>query len=400
MKDLYDALIVGAGPAGSYIAGELASQGHKVLVFEQQKKIGKATCCTGIVGKENFDAFPIGKEAILREARSAWFFTPSGESFRLEKETTQAYIIDRPTFDTAMARGAQERGAEFLLVTQVKDIALEKDFVSLQVISNGQKASFQGKAAVIASGFGSSLTQSLGLGKSGDFVMGAQAEVETNNIDEVDVYFGNQIAPGFFAWLVPTFPGKALAGLLSRRNTGKYLGNFLTNLYQQGKITTAEAEIKYGGIPLKPLTKTSRERVLVVGDAAGQVKPTTGGGIYFSLLSAQIAANTLHQALCDNNFTAGAFDKYDKGWRKMLSRELRIDYGARRIFERLDDRQIEQVFHTITERHILESLLDSTDFSFDWHSPLILRGARRLGVRWSLLLIWQLFWERLWRSRT
>ena len=400
MKYLYDALIVGAGPAGSYIAGELASQGHRVLVFEQQGKIGKATCCTGIVGKECFDTFPIGREAILREARSARFFIPSGESFRLEKEATQAYIIDRHAFDAAMARRAQEEGAEYLMIAQVKDISLEKDFVRLEVNGKDQKANFEGKVVVIASGFSSRLAQSLGLGRSSDFVMGAQAEVETNETDEVEVYFGNHIAPGFFAWLVPTYQGRALAGLLSRHNTGSYLRNFLAELSERGKIITPEVEIKYGGIPLKPLSKTSKERLLVVGDAAGQVKPTTGGGIYFGLLSARIAADTLHQALCDNNFTAKEFNIYEKKWRAMLSRELRIDYVARRMFERLEDKQIERAFHQIQAKHILESLLDSTDFSFDWHSRLILRGAKRLGVGWSLSLIWQLLRERLLRSRS
>jgi digeranylgeranylglycerophospholipid reductase len=397
---LYDALIVGAGLAGSYIASELAAQGHRVLVFEQQEKIGKATCCTGIVGKECLDAFPIGREAILREARSARFFIPLGESFRLEKETAQAYIIDRPVFDSAMARKAQEEGAEYLLDTRVKDIAPEKDFARLKVESKGQKASFEGKAVVVASGFDSKLTQSLGLGKSSDFVMGAQAEVEADKTDEVEVYFGNHIAPGFFAWLVPTFPGRALAGLLSRHNTGSYLRNFLAELSEQGKIATPEVEIKYGGIPLKPLHKTSRERVLVVGDAAGQVKPTTGGGIYYSLLSAQIAVDTLHQALSDNSFTAKEFSGYEKKWRRMLSRELRIDYWTRWLFERLDDKQIEQVFHTIQAKHIPESLLDSTEFSFDWHSRLILKGARHLGLGGAASLMWHLLSARLLRSHS
>jgi geranylgeranyl reductase family protein len=350
------------------------------------------------LGKECLEAFPFGKEAILREARSARFFAPSGESLRVQKETPQAYIVDRSVFDSLIAKRAQAQGADYLLDSQVRGIAIVRDLARLEVENGGQKANFEGKTAVIASGFGSQLPQSLGLGKSNDFVMGAQAEVEAKGIDEAEVYFGNHIAPGFFAWLVPTSPGKALAGLLTRRNTGSYLQAFLTNLANQGKIGSPEAKISYGAIPLKPLPKTSKERVLVVGDAAGQVKPTTGGGIYYSLLCAQIAADTLHQALSSNDFSAEVFGSYEKKWRRLLSKELWVDYWARWLFERLNDRQIERLFHMIQSKRIPESLLNSTDFSFDWHSRLILKGLRRLGLGGAISLMWHLVSARLFGS--
>jgi len=387
---LHDALIVGAGPAGSYIASKLATWGHRVVVFEQQERIGKAACCTGILGKECLDAFPVGKEAILRETRSARFFFPSGESLRVQKETAQAYIVDRSIFDSAIARRAKAQGAEYFLDSQVRNVTPGEDFVRVEVESKGRITDFEGKTVVIASGFGSQLPQSLGLGKSSDFVMGAQAEVEADRIDEVEVYFGNHIAPGFFAWLVPTSQGRALAGLLSRHHAGSYLKSFLTNLASQNKIASPEAKTNYRAIPLKPLPKTSRERVIVVGDAAGQVKPTTGGGIYYSLLCAQIAAGTLHQALCSNNFTNKVFGGYEKKWRRMLSKELRTDYWARWLFEGLNDPQIEHLFHIIRSKRIPESLLNSIDFSFDWHSRLILKGLRHLGLGGAILLMWLL----------
>jgi len=360
--------------------------------------VGEAACCTGILGKECLEAFPFGKEAILREARSAKFFAPSGESLRVQKEAPQAYIVDRSVFDSVIARRAQAQGADYLLDSQVRNIAIVRDFVRLEVENGGQKANFEGKAVVIASGFGSQLPQSLGLGKSSDFVMGAQAEVEAAGIEEVEVYFGNHIAPGFFAWLVPTSQGKALAGLLSRHHTGSYLESFLSHLANQGKIGSPEAKISYGAIPLKPLPKTSRERVLVVGDAAGQVKPTTGGGIYYGLLCAEIAADTLHQALSSDDFSAKVFGNYEKKWRRLLSKELMIDYWARWLFERLNDRQIEHLFHMIQSKRLPESLLNSTDFSFDWHSRLILKGLRRLGVGGAISLMWHLTSAKLFGS--
>ena len=391
---MYDALIVGAGPAGSYLASRLAAWGHSVLVFEQHRSIGKATCCTGIVGKECLDAFPIGKRAVVREARSAKFLAPSGECLNLAKETTQAYIVDRAAFDAELARSAQMQGAEYLLGSRVRSITTTKDLARVEVKRNGRIMDFEGKTAVIASGFRSKLTQGIGLGKNGDFVMGAQAEVEAKEIDEVEVYFGSHVAPGFFAWLVPTSQGRALAGLLCRHHTGSYLRSFLDDLANQGKIASPDVTISYGGIPLRPLPRTSRERVIVVGDAAGQVKPTTGGGIYYGLLCAQIAADTLHQALCSYDFTAKALGSYEEKWRRRLSKELRIGRSARWLFEKLDDRQIEHLFRTARSKRIPELLLSSIDFPFDSHGRVILRGARYLGLGGAISLLWLLVRRR------
>jgi len=219
------------------------------------------------------------------------------------------------------------------------------------------------------------------LGQFGDFVLGAQAEVEVKECEEVELYFGKEIAPGFFAWLVPTSPGKSLAGLLSRSNPDLHLRNFLSSLTAQGKITSPAVRISYGGIPLTPLPRTCGERVLAVGDAAGQVKPTTGGGIYYGLLCAEIAANTIHEAIASDDLSAKMLGRYEKAWKKTLGRELKVDYYARKLYEKLSDRQIEQMFNIIQSNGIHKSLLSSPDFSFDWHSDLILGAFRHKALR-------------------
>lgn len=387
---MFDVIIIGAGPVGSYIAGDLAAKQYNILVVEQNKEIGKAKCCTGIVGKECLNAFPICEEATIFESRSATFITPSGKSLRAEKETTQAYIMSRQSFDSNMATVAQERGAQYLLGYRVTDIDLKSDSVQVNIEAKGRQEVLQGKMVVIASGFHSKLPQLLGLAKTRDFVMGAQSEVQAMDISEVEIYIGKDIAPGFFAWLVPVSSGKALAGLLSRHDTGAYLKKFLRQLAERGKITSAEVEIKYGGIPLRTLPKTYGERVIVVGDAAGQVKPTTGGGIYYGLLSAQIAADTIHNALSNNDFSARALKTYDRKWRKRLSKELRYGYYARWLFERFNDRQIDYLMGTIWSKDIHERLLKSKDFSFDRHGSLIVKGLRFLGLKGIFLLVWHL----------
>jgi geranylgeranyl reductase family protein len=384
---LYDAIVVGAGPIGSHAAGELSRRGHKIVVLEQQDKIGKKSCCTGIVGRECVERFPVAKRAVCREARGARFFSPSGASFTLQKDASQAYVIDRQAFDEAMAGSAGKLGAEYLLNTKVKGIAINGDVARVEAEACGQISLFESKVVVVASGFGSGLSDGLGLGRFGDFVMGAQAEVETK-FEEVEVYLGRQFSPGFFAWLVPTHQGRALAGLLARRDTKTHMEAFLRYLRGEGKIVSHRVPFKFGGIPLRPLRRTCGNRVIVVGDAAGQVKPTTGGGIYYGLLCADIAVDVLDRAMARNDFSARTLVEYESRWKKLLARELCVGRMARRAFERLSDRRIERLFHIVQDSRATEAMLDAPDFSFDWHSRLILRALWRFGPRVAVPLLW------------
>ena len=373
-------IVVGGGPIGSYAACKLAGVGHKVAVLEKKKRVGELVCCTGIIGQECVNSFAIEGEVILRQANSARLFSPSGNLLRLWREEPQACILDRVAFDVAMARQAQANGVEYVLGSPVRDIEFKHDRVRVEASHHGDGLNFEARAVIVASGFGSGLSEKLGLGGVGDFAVGAQAEVATAGIDEVEVYFGREFAPGFFAWLVPTSPGMARVGLLVRSNPGLYLRKFLASLLAQGKIVSSEVELSYGGVPLKPLARTCGERLMVIGDAAGQVKPTSGGGIYYGLLCADIAADTLRQALEDDDLSARRLARYERRWRRRLGRELRVGYWARRLFERLSDRQIDRLFNVVKRSGIDEALLQAEDLSFDWHSQTILRLLRHQVV--------------------
>lgn len=374
---LYDVIVVGSGPAGSHVACKLAEMGHGVVVVEQKKRLGEQVCCTGIISQGCVNSFAIDEDVILRRASSAKLFSPSGRVLRLWRQEPQACIIDRALLDVAMARRAQGRGAEYMLSSLVRGIEVNDDRVIVEAVRQGERLNFEARAAVIATGFCSSLVRGLGLGKVGDFVMGAQAEVEAIGLDEVEVYFGQEVAPGFFAWLVPTSPPRALAGLMSRRSPELYLKKLIASLLAQGKITSAEAEPIYRGISIKPLARTCGNRLTVVGDAAGQVKPTTGGGIYYGLLCADIAANNLHRALETDDLSAKSLAGYEREWRKKLGWELRMGYWARKLYEHMSDAQIDRIFDIIKSRGIDKALLEAEDLSFDWHGEVVLRLPRR-----------------------
>ena len=256
-----------------------------------------------------------------------------------------------------------------------RDLKVKDDRVIVEVTHDGEGLKLEARAAIIATGFGARLAN--GLGKIGNFVIGAQAKVEIKALDEVEVYLGQEIAPGFFAWLVPTSPSTALVGLLSRHNPAFYLRKLISSLNAQGKIASDEGSPSYRGIPLEPLSRTYGKRLLIVGDAAGQTKPTTGGGIYYGLMCADIAARILGRALEKDDLSARSLANYEREWKKKLGLELRICYWGRKLYEHINDRQIDRIFDTIKTNGIDDALLKADDLSFDWHGKAILKLVRQ-----------------------
>ena len=367
-----DVIVVGAGPAGNNVAYRLASLGYSVTVVDWRNRIGDKLC-TGIVGRECVERFPLDKSMVLRDAQLARVVAPGGETVDFARQDVQAHVVDRVAYVASFAEKARQAGAKYLLGHRITDVSANGEYASIHLTDENERRTIKGRALVLASGFGSELTGQLGLGRVGDFATGFQAEVLAPNISDVHVYFGQGIAPGFFAWLVPTSGDRALVGLLSRHHGHTHLEKLLLKLQIEGKVSEITKEPARWGVPLRPLTRTFGERLLVVGDAAGQVKPTTGGGIYYALLAGEIAADTLHKALYRDDLSASHLSLYEKEWKALLSQELEIGYTARRLFEALKDCQINFLMHAIAKNGIYKELVNSRSTSFDWHSGVITR---------------------------
>lgn len=368
---------MGAGPAGSYVAYELASLGHDVAVFEEKSASGLNACCTGIISTECFHSLGLGTDVMLTELNSAKFFSPSGRCLKLQTEKIQAYVVDRPLLDETLVSKAQSKGAQYFCSSHVSDVILADDCVQVEILCSGTREIFSGRVVVLANGFRPRLPQKLGMGKIRNFLVGAQAEVEAADVNEFEVHFGQKIAPGAFAWVVPTSTNKVYVGLLATWQARLCLQEFLNNLFRQGRITSRESEIRQKTVPVGTLARSYGDRVLAIGDAAGQVKPTTGGGIYFGHVAAKIAAQVLDEALTRDNLTAGQLSRYQKLWKEKMGKELSRGYWARWAYAKLSDRQIDGIFNMFDSDGVAETLLNSDNFSFDWHSKLILAVLRQ-----------------------
>jgi flavin-dependent dehydrogenase len=224
--DSYDVIVVGGGPSGSQVAYKLAAMGYIVAVVEKKPSLDGAVCCTGLVSRECVEKYSIPEGVIHRWVSGATLFPPTGKPIQVQRDTPQVAVLDRTAFNQIWAQRAMKASVEYHFGCYLKRITREKGKVTAEVYRQGEIITLQSRAIVFATGFGTQLLDNLGLGGAGDFAMGAQAEVETKNVQGVEVYFGKEVAPGFFAWLVPSAPGKALVGLLARRENPSTCGNY------------------------------------------------------------------------------------------------------------------------------------------------------------------------------
>jgi digeranylgeranylglycerophospholipid reductase len=366
---LDDVIVVGAGPAGNNTALGLAARGYAVTVIDWRQNIGDKLC-TGIVGQECIRRFPADPALVHREAQSARVVAPEGYSVQFQTKRPQASIIDRVGYVASFAHQAHAAGAGYRLGQRALQIIPDQQGVT---VITGQ-GPCRARAVVLACGFGSPLTRQLGLGSVADYVTGIQALVATKNVEDVEIYLGQETAPGFFSWVVPTLPDHALVGLLSRRKAQAYLAQFLQRLRRDGRVADVIKGPACWGIPLRPLKRTYRDRILVVGDAAGQVKPTTGGGIYYSLLASEIAVDVLDKGLAADELSSEHLSQYQSRWKALLSNELEAGYSARRLYEFLTDQQISSLVRQTGTNGLHEELASSAESSFDWHSQIIAKA--------------------------
>jgi len=376
---MHDVIVVGGGPIGCYTASLLAKKGFDVLVLEGNPSLGHRPVCTGLIGVEAFDRFCLPRGSVMNRIQDVTFISPSGIRFSYRADSPKAFMVDRRQFDGDMADMAVSHGAKLRCNSLVRDIRICRDGVTVEVESPGGHPGFRAKMVVVACGFNPELTENLGLGSPTECLEGSQAELDIEGVGETEIYVGREIAPGSFAWVVPISSEKARIGMTTRGNAGLFLHSFLNNPMIGSRIKSRKPEINVDLIPIRPIRKSFTERVLVVGEAAGQVKSTTCGGIYYGLISAEHAAETMGEAFSQGRFDNDMLRKYEQRWMDELGGELEIGYRFRQMLSGIEDREIDRLFETLHSNGI--SALIHRRARFDWHRDLILMLSRQVVFR-------------------
>lgn len=373
-----DVVVVGGGPAGLIAARDLASAGFSAVVLEEHESIGVPVHCTGVLGEAAFDELDLPRETILQTTHAARFVSADGSSILIDHERVRAAIIDRGAFDAALAASAVASGARVQTGCPVHQIEVTAGGVRV-VTADGV---FRARACVIACGANYRFNRQLGLGLPRVFVHSAQCEVPFPAAEHIEVYLGRQIAPGGFGWLVPFKRGGqpyARVGLMCDREPRGCFRSLSQRISERFGVPAEWGEPRSKILPLAPVTRTWSRRVLAVGDAAGLVKATTGGGIYFGLLSGRIAAEVLAPALCEDRLDATALREYERRWRQRLGPEIRAGLAFRKMAIRLSDRAIDALVELARVDGIVPLLKQTADFN--WHGAAAMSLLRNSSFR-------------------
>ena len=376
MKD-YDIAVVGAGPVGSTFARYAAEKGLNVAIFEKKKEIGVPLQCAGLLGKKIKDVNILPDEFILNEINGAYLHSPSNKMISVNKKEPVAYVLDRVAYDKFLTKLAVNKGAKLFLNHRVEDI----DIKNGEIILKDKKIT----ADVIVGTDGYSSIVSKKFDMNSHSMQAAQYLVDTGSDslreDYVHLYVDSKFSPGFL-WIIPLSKSTARVGLFAKQEY-KYLNNILKDFVTNNEYLKDSKIIKKykGVIPVNNYKNhIVKDRAILIGDAASQVKPTTGGGLIIGFICAKIAAEVVCEALKSNDISI--LKNYQEEYRKMYKNELRMQIKVQKTFESLSNNDLDSMFQKLKEKGAEEMISEYGDI--DSQSPLV-KEMIKTGILFSIL---------------
>ena len=357
----YDVVIAGGSVAGLFCAREIARNGHSVLVLEEDYEIGTPEHCGGLVSLSALEELGIIPHSKTFEhlINSAQVFAPNGDSFIIDSKKQKVAEVNRRELDKQIAHQAQKNGADIKVKTSFQE--LTEDGVRT---SDGD---IKCKIVVDARGVSSLINKD----RDG-ILLSAQYEIYSDWIkkDKVEVYFDQEKYPGFFAWIIPSNDGMGKVGVAGRGiRAAQVLEEFLSKKGKFSIIRKIFAPIWIKG----PIDNFVSDRLVIIGDAAGQSKPTTAGGIFSCGFAGILAGQAIAKYL--ETGKKSELKEYQKKWKEKFEKEFEKQLFARKLLERLDNQTINKLFKSITPE-ITKEISENDDFDFHTGSIIKLLGIK------------------------
>ena len=328
-----DVVISGGGPIGLYIATELGKMGYDVLVIEEHPDIGNPSHCSGLFSGHVFDI--TGTRAVLHSANRAKIVSPSGRVLKIGDSTPRAFVVDRVEFDRSLARDAVSSGVDLHLKERVRRVSYGEVITS--------HSTYRTRIVVGADGINSVVRRSMNVTLPN--VIGAAqviAKYESESEDTVEIFVGNKVAPGFFAWVIPLFDDLAKIGVASYGHSWFYLRNLLK------RLRARPLSVHGGGIPIGTVPRSYHKGMLIVGDAAGHVKATSGGGVYPGLRAARCAVDTISEAIDSGSYGLSSMRKYESCWRRGIGKELSNALYIHTLYRKIRDSDFDRIVEELS----------------------------------------------------
>lgn len=369
----YDVIVAGGSISGLLAAREIAAGDLSVAVLEEDSEIGTPEHCGGVVsmsGIHNLGIVPDIKTIENSSITHAKIFSHSS-CFEISAAKQKVIVLDRRAFDKQIAYQAQNKGAEIRVKCSMRSFGKQDDEYLVKTSEGDLSCDY----FVDARGVGSLISRN----REG-VLQSAQYEIYASWIepDTIEVAFDSQLYPGFFAWIIPTGRARGKVGVAGRGiNAASALQYYLDSKGKHSVMRKIYAPIWING----PLKSFVTDRTIIVGDAAGQSKPTTAGGIYScgmaGVLAGRALVNSAEQSNSDRKEKQLLLLKYyESKWLSMFKAEFDKMLLVRRLFERMDNRAIDDLINAIPPEVIQEA---SSDGDFDFHSSAVARilGAKR-----------------------
>ncbi len=369
---MYDVIVIGGGPCGSVAAKETASHNLKTLLIDKKQHIGRPVHCTGLISKRAVETLKVSQNSILNEIKGAYVHFPNGKRITIGTQEIKAYVVDRETFDKELLLEAQKKGVEVNLETEALNICGNK----IKIKQNGKTKHLTADVFIGAYGARYSkrnLFTSLPLPKKILYGLQITAQYIADDKNFVELFFCSHYSDCFFAWIVPINKELSKIGLACSNAIIAKKG--LKNLIEHLKCKPEKKPIA-GLIPIGPPETTVSGNILLCGDAAGQAKPTSGGGIYTGTLCSQIAAETVIKYLNGN----GTLREYEKRWREQIGKELKWGMIAHQTLVKLNDTQLNKLSNIISQPSSIALIKKIGDI--DYPSSLIKRFLS-IPINWK-----------------
>jgi digeranylgeranylglycerophospholipid reductase len=372
--DSVDVLVVGAGPAGSTAAARLAKAGHRVTLVEEHPIVGHPVQCAGLVSQRVLDL--AGSDSMVRTAvRGASVFGPSLEAITFRAPSPRAFVIDRAGLDVYLTDRAARAGAEIRTSTRFDSVEGESsDRLTIHLRGpDGASEPLRARLVIGADGVASAVARAFRLRRPVEVLPAFEAEFPESpgDPDTVEVYLGRTFAPGLFGWWIPDGSGGARVGVATDADgtpARTYFERLLDHLTRRfGRRLANPTAYLVSGIPIGSMPRTHARRALLVGDAAAQVKPLSGGGIFTGMRCAEIAADVAARALAVNDLSEASLAEYDRRWRAELGEEFRKALYLRRLFTRLSDDELDRVVRALKGGQLAATIVAFGDIDFPTH---------------------------------
>ena len=369
MKNKYDVLVIGGGPAGALAAKTAAENGLSACLVEKRPAIGVPVRCAEGLGKEALHEFIDPNPCwISAEMTGASIVAPDGFLMQLASELAGSkvgYILDRKIFDRELVWKAAEAGVDIAVKTRASAPIMENGCVKgAKIESCGHVSNVTADVVIAADGVESKFSRWCGIDTTvpvREMMSSVQYVMADIDIDALSTvfYLGNEVAPEGYLWVFPKGERSANVGIgISGKKSGQghrakdYLDRFVKKTFPHGK----PIEYIAGGVSVcRPLACTVADGLIIAGDAARVVDPLTGGGIYNGMYTGRLAAEVAAECIAKGNVSKNALMAYDKTWRKAkMGKSIERNYLIKEYLIKLPDTKLNEIIHSVSKINLTE----------------------------------------------